>query len=103
MSGTSHVSLHCATATALTPDWTWEKYPRGYGDAALPPGHDPNEDIASNPPPSIPYNEEEEYTGAGVGPLTPPAPLSPNQVPVDRRPAPAPQTATHIPANRSAP
>jgi len=31
------LGLETDLATTLTPDWTWEKYPRGYGDAALPP------------------------------------------------------------------
>lgn len=30
------LGLETELAMALTPDWTWEKYPRGFGDAALP-------------------------------------------------------------------
>eukprot|EP00928_Gymnodinium_smaydae_P054194 TRINITY_DN38012_c0_g1_i1.p1 TRINITY_DN38012_c0_g1~~TRINITY_DN38012_c0_g1_i1.p1 ORF type:complete len:434 (-),score=97.88 TRINITY_DN38012_c0_g1_i1:67-1236(-) len=30
------LGLETELAMALTPDWTWEKYPRGFGEAALP-------------------------------------------------------------------
>lgn len=30
------LGLETELCMTLTPDWTWEKYPRGYGDAALP-------------------------------------------------------------------
>jgi len=30
------LALEPETAMSLTPDWTWEKYPRGYGEVAVP-------------------------------------------------------------------
>lgn len=71
------LGLETELATALTPDWTWEKYPRGYGDAALPP---PMDEAIDGDAALTAANEEEEWTGAGVGPLTPPAPSSPSLV-----------------------
>lgn len=34
------MGLETEMAMALTPDWTWEKYPQGFGEVALPPETD---------------------------------------------------------------